>query len=103
MHYKYNSFRSLCKSLILIEYKDVINDCDNAIALDNNYVKAYHRRAQANFELKNFLVAVDDLEFVISKEPENKSIIKELNEAKKNLSTQDLETLNLRKNKKDQE
>ncbi len=71
--------------------------------MDKNYIKAYHRRAQANVELKNYLAAVEDFEYVLSQESGNNAVMKELNEAKKNLSAKDIETLNSKEINKEQE
>lgn len=39
--------------LKLKNYDECIKDCNRAIGLDSNYIKAYHRRGKANQALKN--------------------------------------------------
>ncbi|EZA57864.1 hypothetical protein DMN91_003368 [Ooceraea biroi] len=47
-------------------------DCSSAIQLDDSYVKAYHRRATARMELKQYKEAKQDIEKILVLEPSNK-------------------------------
>lgn len=47
-------------------------DCSSAIQLDEEYVKAYHRRATARVGLKQYKEAKQDLEKILTIEPTNK-------------------------------
>lgn len=47
-------------------------DCSSAIQLDETYVKAYHRRATARMELKQYKEAKEDIEKILVLEPSNK-------------------------------
>lgn len=47
-------------------------DCSSAIQLDETYVKAYHRRARARMELKQYKEAKKDIEKILILEPSNK-------------------------------
>lgn len=63
-------------------FKEAEADCTEAIALDDRYVKAYSRRGTVRKELGNFLGAVEDTEFALRLEPENKELQKQYLEAK---------------------
>jgi tetratricopeptide (TPR) repeat protein len=54
--------------LKLKNYDLCIQDCNSTLALDPNYLKAYHRRGKANQELKNYEEALKDFEFIMEKE-----------------------------------
>lgn len=58
-------------------------DCTTALQLDGNYIKAYHRRATARMELKQFDDAIDDLKQILSLEKNNKEAQKLLEIAQK--------------------
>ena len=47
------------------KYKEAIADCNNAIELDETYLKAYLRRAKTNMDLENFEEAVRDYEKIV--------------------------------------
>ncbi|KAL4659389.1 RNA polymerase II-associated protein 3 [Arapaima gigas] len=47
------------------------SDCNLAIALDANYIKAYARRGAARFALEKFEYALQDYETVLKLDPEN--------------------------------
>ncbi|MCO5547523.1 hypothetical protein L7F22_000973 [Adiantum nelumboides] len=55
-------------------FEEAEEDCTEALALDDRYVKAYSRRATARKELGNILGAVADSEFALRLEPDNKEL-----------------------------
>lgn len=59
-------------------------DCTLAIQLDNNFLKAYYRRALARVGLEKIDQARQDLEYVILREPSNTDAKNKLNEINKN-------------------
>ncbi|XP_043258102.1 RNA polymerase II-associated protein 3 isoform X1 [Colletes gigas] len=63
--------RALCQ-LKLDNCCSAESDCSAAIQLDATYVKAYHRRATARINLKQYKEAKQDLENVLKLEPSNK-------------------------------
>lgn len=63
-------------------FKEAEIDCTEAIALDDRYVKAYSRRGTARKELGKFLAAVEDSEFALRLEPDNKELKQQYLEAK---------------------
>lgn len=58
--------------LCLYSFYSAESDCSTAIQLDETYVKAYHRRASARMNLKQYKEAKQDLEKVLKLEPYNK-------------------------------
>ncbi|KAJ7565475.1 hypothetical protein O6H91_02G062600 [Diphasiastrum complanatum] len=58
-------------------------DCTEAISLDDRYTKAYSRRGTARRELKNYLEAVEDHEFALRLEPQNKELQTQYSETKR--------------------
>jgi hypothetical protein len=42
------------------KYVECISDCDKALDLQKDYGKALHRRAKANYALKNYVKAYKD-------------------------------------------
>ncbi|XP_076656881.1 RNA polymerase II-associated protein spaghetti isoform X2 [Halictus rubicundus] len=63
--------RGLCQ-LKLNNFHSAESDCSAAIQLDETYVKAYHRRATARMNLKQYKEAKQDLEKILKLEPSNK-------------------------------
>jgi len=59
-------------------------DCTLAIQLDQNYLKAYYRRALARIQLEKIDQARQDLEYVLSREPANIDAKNKLDELNKN-------------------
>lgn len=59
-------------------------DCTLAIQLDQNYLKAYYRRALARIDLQKIDQARQDLEYVLSREPTNKDARMKLDDVIKN-------------------
>ncbi|XP_029666228.1 RNA polymerase II-associated protein 3 [Formica exsecta] len=63
-------------------------DCSSAIQLDKTYVKAYHRRATARIELKQYKEAKEDIEKMLTLEPSNKeakTLLSQINKRLENL------------------
>lgn len=63
-------------------------DCSSAIQLDETYVKAYHRRATARMELKQYKEAKEDIEKILTLEPSNKeakALLSQINKRLENL------------------
>lgn len=67
-------------------YSRVISDCEIAIKLNPDYVKAYHRRGKARFCLNDFKGALTDFEIVLKHEPSNSEVNKDLMECRKKVS-----------------
>lgn len=74
-------------------------DCSSAIQLDSTYVKAYHRRATARMELKQYKEAKEDLKAILKLESSNKEaqimlaeVDKKLKAAKPIILTEEVET-----------
>jgi len=65
------------------KYEDAIKDLTKAIEMDQDYIKAYTRRAQCYSELKMYAEAVRDYEWVLHKDPQNREIMGSLKEAKR--------------------
>lgn len=64
-------------------FEEAEYDCSEAIDLDDRYVKAYSRRGTARRELGKLLDAIDDFEFALRLEPENKELKKQYEEARR--------------------
>ena len=77
----YSLIKFFCFLLILIN-KTIILDANKAIEIDKDYVKAYYRRASGNLLLGNYDQAIEDLEFLQSKFPNEESIKDKLSKAK---------------------
>lgn len=73
------------------QYYKGLDDCDKAIALKNDYIKAYYRRSICLTNLKKFDEALDDILFVLSDNPQNKELNNQLNELKTNWKTYEKE------------
>ncbi|KAG0621344.1 hypothetical protein M758_3G012800 [Ceratodon purpureus] len=77
------AFANRAMALLKIRrYADAEVDCTEAIALDDRYTKAYSRRGTARKELQKYFMAVEDFEFALRLEPENKELKKQYNEAR---------------------
>lgn len=74
--------RALCY-LSVKQYRDAVRDCDEALMIDSNNVKALYRRAQAHKELKNIKACEDDLNSLLKVEPKNSAALKLLQEVQK--------------------
>ena len=59
-----------------------IEDANKAIEIDKDYLKAYYRRASANLLLAHYDEAVNDLEFLQSKIPNDTTLQDKLKKAK---------------------
>ena len=79
----YFANRAQCQ-LIEQRYGACEMDCTLAIQLDKNYLKAYYRRALARIALEKIEQAREDLEYILSREPENHDAKNKLEEMNKN-------------------
>lgn len=61
-------------NLRLKNYGQTIEDSNNALRLDPNYLKAHHRRGKAYLATKKYELAIKDFQAILEKEPENKDI-----------------------------
>lgn len=61
---------------------NLIIDASKAIKIDPEYVKAYYRRASANLVLNHLDDAINDLEILIKKLPDEATLKDKLNKAK---------------------
>ena len=69
------------------EYGRGLDDCNRAIDLKNDYIKAYYRRGICYTGLKKFQEGMQDFLFVLNDNPQNSELlskIKDLNEKWKN-------------------
>ncbi|KAJ8411293.1 hypothetical protein AAFF_G00172990 [Aldrovandia affinis] len=73
----------------LKKYAVAESDCNLAIALDRNYVKAYGRRGAARFALHSLESALEDYEMVLKLDPENLDAKNEVRKVKQALSSQE--------------
>jgi len=60
----------------------IILDAQKAIDIDKDYIKAYYRRASANLILGKYDEAIEDLEFIQSKFPNEESLKDKIVKAK---------------------
>ncbi|GLG93243.1 hypothetical protein R5R35_006551 [Gryllus longicercus] len=60
-------------------YRDAVNYCNMALAIDGKNAKALYRRAQAKRALGDYDAALDDLRTALQIAPSNKSIVSEMN------------------------
>jgi serine/threonine-protein phosphatase 5 len=59
-----------------------LQDSNKSIEIDKDYIKAYFRRASANLILSHFDEAINDLEFVCSKFPNDECALDKLKKAR---------------------
>ena len=64
------------------QYDNAINDCSKAIALKEDYTKAYYRRAVCYMESNKFKEAFTDMLIVLSDTPDSQEVVSELNTLK---------------------
>lgn len=64
---------------ISYSYRAAETDCTSALALDNTYVKALHRRGLARKELNQLDEARSDLKRATEIEPNNTAILRDYN------------------------
>ncbi|KAI1882235.1 hypothetical protein AGOR_G00248600 [Albula goreensis] len=76
----------------LKKYAVAESDCNLAIALDRNYIKAYVRRGAARFALQNLESALEDYEMVLTLDPENLEAKNEVRKIKEALPSQEAKT-----------
>lgn len=55
--------------LHLKEYTRVLDDANEALALNPDYLKAYHRRGKAYVALNKLELAIRDFQYILEKEP----------------------------------
>ena len=96
---KYKILKKNFNNKISKEFNETVGDCNKALELDPNYIKAFHRRGKAYMELKNYVEAVKDFQTIMSKEPQNNEVNADLKEARKFLSKNDIEALEKNANK----
>lgn len=84
--------RALCQ-LKLENFYFAEADCTSAIRLDNSYVKAYHRRATARMNLKQYREAKKDLERVLKLEPSNKEAKSLFNQVESKIKSSEANTV----------
>ena len=63
----------------------MIDDANEAIKLNKDYIKAYHRRGKAYASLNKIDIAIKDFQFILEKEPNNKEAMNELRTLRKKL------------------
>ncbi|CCW59637.1 unnamed protein product [Phytomonas sp. EM1] len=69
-------------------WRNVINNCTNALELSPNHPKALFRRGQAYLSMKDFDAAVKDLEMARELSKDDPAVVAELTRAKKSLGAQ---------------
>ena len=57
--------------MYLKEYARVIDDANEALKLNPDFVKAYHRRGKAYAAMNKLEIAIKDFQFILEKEPSN--------------------------------
>jgi small glutamine-rich tetratricopeptide repeat-containing protein alpha len=62
-------------------YNQCMLDCNKALELKSDYLKAYHRRGKALFALNDFKGAYDDFKVIMEREPDNSEVNGDLKEA----------------------
>ena len=77
----YYSNRAFC-NIKLENFGLALQDSKKAIEIDENYIKAYYRRASANLFLFDYEQAVKDLEFLSLKFPQDPVLTDKLQKAK---------------------
>lgn len=80
------SNRAICL-IHLKRYYEAIEDCDKALIIDKNFIKAYYRRALAQRELFRFKKALNDYEKVLELDPSFVIAKEEISKLKKLLAT----------------
>jgi tetratricopeptide (TPR) repeat protein len=75
--------------LKLKNYNQVVDDANAALKIDSKYLKAYHRRGKAYFELRKYEQAIKDFQLILEKEPDNKDINQSLMDARYRLNNPD--------------
>ena len=74
---------------MFLSFKQVENDCDQALNLDPNYVKALQRRAYARVALKKYEDAGADFRKALNLDPNNKIMKTEIDKLQPFLKTAD--------------
>ncbi len=73
-------------NLRLKRYPQTIDDSNNALRLDPNYLKAHHRRGKAYLATRKYELAIKDFQAILAREPDNKDINHDLMEAREALT-----------------
>ncbi len=63
------------------KWKEVIKHADEALSVDQNYVKAKYHKGRALIELSDYPNAIEELQSALQVEPENAEVKKELSRA----------------------
>ncbi len=61
------------------QYNSGLKDCNKAIDLKHDYIKAYYRRAICLMNIKNFEEAMEDFLYVFNDNPNSNDILNEIN------------------------
>ena len=69
----------------------MVDDANAALKIDSKYLKAYHRRGKAYFELRKYEQAIKDFQYILEREPDNKDINQSLMDARYRLNNPGLE------------
>lgn len=75
-------------NLRLKRYGQVIEDSNEALRIDPNYIKAHHRRGKAYLATKKYELAIKDFQIILAKE-NDKDINKDLMDARAALKKQE--------------
>lgn len=72
--------------LKLKNYANVIEDANEALRLKPGYLKAHHRRGKAYASLNQYEMAIQDFQYILEEEPENKDVNRDLMDCRRNLN-----------------
>ena len=61
------------------QYNNGLNDCNKAIDLKHDYIKAYYRRAICEKNLKKFKESLEDFLYVYNDNPNSNDVLNEIN------------------------
>jgi tetratricopeptide (TPR) repeat protein len=69
-------------------YAKAIEDSNSCLALQSDYLKAFHRRGKAYQALNKFDLAIKDYQYILERSPEDKNINAALKECRQKLEVQ---------------